>query len=152
MMFKKILVPVDSSGTSMRGLDEAIRVAKATGATLRLVHVVNELILDANYASSMYYDKVIESVRQVGKQALETAGERTKAGQVAFETEMIETIGGRAADEIVREAKRCNADLIVMGTHGRRGFSRLALGSDAELVLRSTPVPVLMIRDQSQRD
>lgn len=59
---------------------------------------------------------------------------------------LLESIGGRAADLIVDQAKQWNADLIVMGTHGRRGLRRLALGSDAELVVRSASVPVLLVR------
>jgi nucleotide-binding universal stress UspA family protein len=54
------------------------------------------------------------------------------------------------ADEIVKQAKEWLADLIVMGTHGRRGLERLAMGSDAELVLRLSPVPVLLVRDRPE--
>jgi nucleotide-binding universal stress UspA family protein len=65
------------------------------------------------------------------------------------ETELFETMGGRASDCIVAAAKQWGADLIVMGTHGRRGMSRLSMGSDAELVVRSTPVPVLLVRERT---
>jgi nucleotide-binding universal stress UspA family protein len=57
-----------------------------------------------------------------------------------------EIVGGPAADVIVREAKKQRADLIVLGTHGRRGMRRLVLGSDAEQVVRMSPVPVLLVR------
>jgi nucleotide-binding universal stress UspA family protein len=69
---------------------------------------------------------------------------------VPHEQKLIETLGGRTADEIVREAKQWPADLIVLGTHGRRGLKRLAMGSDAEMVLRLAPVPVLMVRDEPE--
>ena len=59
---------------------------------------------------------------------------------------MPEIIGGTAAVEITRQARRARADLIVIGTHGRRGLKRLALGSDAEQVVRNSPVPVLLVR------
>jgi nucleotide-binding universal stress UspA family protein len=59
---------------------------------------------------------------------------------------MLEYVGGRAADLILEDAKKWSADLIVMGTHGRRGVRRLVLGSDAEQILRLSPVPVLMVR------
>ena len=58
---------------------------------------------------------------------------------------LVESVGRRVSDCIVAAARQWSADLIVMGTHGRRGMSRLAMGSDAELVVRSTPVPVLMV-------
>ena len=64
---------------------------------------------------------------------------------------MLESIGAPAADFIVAQAKQWPADLIVMGTHGRRGFARLAMGSDAEYVIRMAPVPVLLLRNVPQR-
>jgi nucleotide-binding universal stress UspA family protein len=69
---------------------------------------------------------------------------------VSCEQKLVETLGGRVADEIVKQAKEWLADLIVMGTHGRRGLERLAMGSDAELVLRLSPVPVLLVRDRPE--
>ncbi len=59
---------------------------------------------------------------------------------------MLESIGGVAADFILAQAKEWKADLIVMGTHGRRGLMRLALGSNADLVVRGAAVPVMLIR------
>jgi nucleotide-binding universal stress UspA family protein len=65
---------------------------------------------------------------------------------VRAKTLMRETLGGPAAYTIVRDARRQRADLIVLGTHGRRGLRRLVLGSDAEAVVRTSPVPVLLVR------
>ena len=62
-----------------------------------------------------------------------------------------ESLGTRVADTIVRHAKRCRADLIVMGTHGRRGMGRLIMGSDAELVARYARVPVLLVHERAAR-
>ena len=58
---------------------------------------------------------------------------------------MIESLGLRVADRITADAKRWRADLIVIGTHGRRGMQRLLMGSDAEMVVRNTTVPVLLV-------
>ena len=149
-MYKKILVAVDGSATSLRGLDEALRLAKATGGSLMLVHVVNELIVVGDYAPASYYESIIESLRQSGAKLLEDAAVIVRRAEVPCEQKLIETIGVRVADEIVREAKQWPADLIVLGTHGRRGLKRLAMGSDAELVLRLAPVPVLMVRDKPE--
>jgi nucleotide-binding universal stress UspA family protein len=149
-MYKNILVAVDGSAPSQRGLDEAIRVAKATGARLRLVHVVNELVMTGDQAPASYYSAVIESLRELGAKVLEDGSATVRRADVPCEQKLIETIGGRAADEIVREAKQWPADLIVVGTHGRRGLKRLAMGSDAEMVLRLAPVPVLMVRDKPE--
>jgi nucleotide-binding universal stress UspA family protein len=148
-MYEKILVPIDGSPTSLKGLDEAIKLAKSTGATLKLVHVVNELIIDSGYApgGGMYYSDIIDSLREGGKKTLAAAEVTVRAQSVKFESELLETIGRRASDVIVEQATEWGAELIVMGTHGRRGIRRLALGSDAEMVLRHAPVPVLMVRD-----
>jgi nucleotide-binding universal stress UspA family protein len=149
-MYKRILVAVDGSSTSMRGLDEAVRVAKAMGGRLLLVHVVNELIIGPEFAPSVYYESIIVSLQAAGKQVLEQASSAVRKADVPCEQKLVETMGVRAADELVREAQEWKADLIVLGTHGRRGLKRLVMGSDAELVLRMSPVPVLMVRDRPE--
>ena len=149
-MYEKILVAIDGSSTSLRGLDEALRLVKATGGSLLLVHVVNELVVVGDYAPASYYESFIESMRESGTKVLAEAAARVRRADVPHEQKLIETLGGRTADEIVREAKQWPADLIVLGTHGRRGLKRLAMGSDAEMVLRLAPVPVLMVRDEPE--
>jgi nucleotide-binding universal stress UspA family protein len=148
-MYKRILVPVDGSSTSLRGLDEAIRLAKTSQASLHLVHVVNEFIIDAGYAG-LVTPQLIDSMREGGKRVLADAEAVVRRHDVVFDSALEETIGGRAADCIVAQAKHWRADLIVMGTHGRHGLRRLVMGSDAELVLRFSPVPVLMVRDAAE--
>jgi nucleotide-binding universal stress UspA family protein len=148
-MYKRILVAIDGSATSLHGLNEAIRLAKATGGELMLVHVVNEL-LSLDFAASAYYDKMIESLREAGAKVLEQATTQARRAEVPCEHKLLEAFGGRAAELIVIEAKAWPADLIALGTHGRRGLKRLALGSDAELVVRTSPVPVLLVRDQPE--
>ena len=146
-MYTKILVPIDGSATSVKGLNEAIKLAKALQAKVKLVHVVNELLADYTLAPSVYYEKIIEAEREAGKATLANAQAYARSLDFDVEVELIETIGARASTIIVEAAKQSGADLIVMGPHGRRGLPRLALGSDAELVLRSAHVPVLMVRD-----
>jgi nucleotide-binding universal stress UspA family protein len=148
-VYKKILVAVDGSVTSLRGLNEAIRLAKATGARLLLVHVLNTLILETEIASTAYYQALAEEIRSSGLKILEHAAMVARDAGVPFEQQMVEKIGAHAWKEIVAQASDSGAELIVLGTHGRRGLKRLILGSDAELVLRHAPVPVLMVRDQS---
>ena len=150
-MYEKILVAVDGSPTSLRGLDEAIKVAKAMRGQLLLVHVVNELVIAAESIPTVYYEPVLISLRDSGVKVLEQAMSVARRADVACEQKLLETLGGRAADEIVKQAKEWSADLIVLGTHGRRGLKRLAMGSDAELILRQSPVPVLMVRDQPEQ-
>ena len=145
-MYKRILVPVDGSGTSLKGLNEAIALAQATGAELKLVHIVNEFLDDYAIAPSVNYERIFDSLRDAGQKTLSGANAHAREKGVVTECELNETIGARASNVILEAAKNWHADLIVMGTHGRRGWRRLALGSDAEMVLRSAPVPVLMVR------
>jgi len=145
-MYDKILVPVDGSATSTRGLDEAARLAQTLHSKVKLIHIVNELIIDGGQTVTWGYDKLIEGLREGGKKILDdSVAYAKKQGIKDLESQLFEVIGGRAAHVIVDEARRWSADLIVMGTHGRRGISRLAMGSDAELVLRHAPVPVLVV-------
>src|SRR5690349_6117546 len=144
-MYKNILVPVDGSGPSTRGLAEAVNLAKSEGATLHLVHVVNELVfMDGDIPE--LYDVVVRSLREGGQAVLESAATYVRRNELEPKTYLMERFGGRASDTIVDQAKEVGADLIVMGTHGRRGVSRLTMGSDAELVVRSACVPVLLVK------
>jgi nucleotide-binding universal stress UspA family protein len=148
-MYSKILVPVDGSPTSAKGLQEAIKLAKALGSRLRLVHVVDELIIDYSGlgATNYYSGDIIEGLREGGKQILANAESVVRGSGLEPEAILLEAIGGPSARLIVAQAKEWPADLIVMGTHGRRGIRRIALGSDAEQVIRASPAPVLLVRD-----
>jgi nucleotide-binding universal stress UspA family protein len=146
-VYQKILVPIDGSATSMRGLDEALKIAKTQGSRLRLFHAVNEFVLDYSYGAGLYGTNLIDSLRDAGRNILRQAEALAVQQGVAVESVLAESIGGPAADLIVAQAGEWPADLIVMGTHGRRGLRRLAMGSDAEAVVREAPVPVLLIHD-----
>jgi nucleotide-binding universal stress UspA family protein len=145
-MYKKILVPVDGSTASQRGLAEAIKLAKALNASLRLIHVVDEFVMTVAYSPVPYEPNFNEALLKLGASTLKKAEDAVIAQGLKPEVELIEMLGGRAADKIVEQAQRWGADLIVMGTHGRRGVRRLVMGSDAELVVRESPVPVLLVR------
>jgi nucleotide-binding universal stress UspA family protein len=145
-MYQRILVPVDGSHTSTLGLQKAVRIARDRRARLRLISVVDEFVVTQNFEGFINIGDLINSLRAAGKKAIRKALALTRKHGVKADSALYETMGGRVSDVIVREAKRWRADLIVMGTHGRRGFNRTVLGSDAEAVLRTTPVPVLLVR------
>lgn len=147
-MYKNILIAVDGSTAAQRGLTEGLHLAKATGGRVMLVHVVNAMLLESEIASTAYYQALAEAFRKEGSEILENAAMAAREAGISFEQKMIEKIGAHASDEIVSGARQWRADLIVIGTHGRRGLKRLVMGSDAELVLRHSPVPVLMVRDE----
>lgn len=149
-MYTRILVGVDGSDTSLRGLAEAIRLAKSTGGRLLLVHVLNALVLESEIASTAYYQALAGALRESGARILDHATRMVREADVPFEQKLLEKIGAYASHEIVAAAEEWGADLIVLGTHGRRGLKRLVMGSDAEVVLRRSPVPVLLVRDQPE--
>jgi nucleotide-binding universal stress UspA family protein len=146
MVYKRILVPVDGSSTSKAGLNEALRLAKDQKAKLKLIHIVDELMIFSSSEAGLNIEPIIESMKRGGKRILERAAKMAAARGVRPETELWENATGRVAEVLIGRAKRWRADLIVMGTHGRRGVNRLVLGSDAELVVRNSPVPVLLVR------
>ena len=145
-MYKKILVPVDGSGTSLLGLQHAILLAKDQKATLRLLHVVHDyLVADGRHglASSA---SLLADLREQGQVILKDAVSRASKLGVDAESESVESAMGPVGAVIAESAEKCSADLIVLGTHGRRGIRRLVMGSDAEYVIRTAAVPVLLVR------
>ncbi|MCE9641480.1 MAG: universal stress protein [Betaproteobacteria bacterium] len=150
-MYQRILVPVDGSHTSTLGLQEAIRIAVDRRARLRLISVVDEFIMAQNFEGLVNASDLIDALRDAGKRALNNAVALARKHGVKAEASMFETMGDRVSEVIVRDAKKWKADLIVMGTHGRRGVGRMVLGSDAEAVLRTSPVPVLTVRSPARK-
>lgn len=146
-MYHKILVPIDGSDTSARGLEEALKLAKDQAAKLRLIHVVNELMVVASYEGTIYSGELVQALRDSGQKVLDNARQKVSAAGVQVECELLEAHGGQAGNAIVKDAEQCHADIIVLGTHGRRGLSRLVMGSDAEQVVRQARVPVLLVRN-----
>ena len=150
-MYKRMLIPVDGSDTSNAGLDEALRLAEAHGAEVCLMHIVNEFVLDETWTSGRYSEDLFESLREAGKKILDDAEKAAFAKHVPAIRVMLESIGGVAADLILEQAREWRADVIIMGTHGRRGLFRLALGSDAEQVVRGAETPVILVRKPASR-
>jgi len=149
-VYKKILVPIDGSPASNLGLNEAIKLAKDQGAKLRLFHLVDEYVaVSSTDGTILYAGDLLEALRQGGKKIIEKAEALARRNGLTPESVMLESFGGRAADFIVQQANKWGADLIVLGTHGRRGVKRLVMGSDAEQVVRTTRVPVLLVRSKA---
>ena len=147
--YRKILVAVDGSKASAKGLREALRLAKSARAKLVILHVVDEYpafaAMDAAMAGAPGMD-LVPALKASGR-VLARAKKTADAAGVRATTVLREMLSGPAAYPIVREARKQRADLIVMGTHGRRGVRRLVLGSDAEQVVRTASVPVLLVRE-----
>jgi nucleotide-binding universal stress UspA family protein len=145
-MYQRILVPVDGSQTSNYGLKEAVSLAREQQARLCLVHVVDQSVIPADPNSGLYVRTVTEALRRAGEKVIGDAMKLVKAEGLDAESRTPENFTARVAEAIIEEARKWRADLIVMGTHGRRGVSHLFLGSDAEAVVRMSDVPVLLVR------
>jgi nucleotide-binding universal stress UspA family protein len=147
-MYKQILCPIDGSPTSNCGMMEAIHLAKDQNAKLRFLHVIDMYfpILDATGDFNMV---VIDDVlRENGKKVIHKAEAAAHKAGVEADSRMVEAIGGRVSKFVTQQVKEWPADLIVMGTHGLRGIERLVMGSDAETIVRTSLVPVLLVREQ----
>jgi nucleotide-binding universal stress UspA family protein len=143
------MVAVDGSKNSERAFQEALTLAKDSGGKVRIVHVVDLAgFLDPEYIgpSTEVWDALLKEGRDLLCKAQDVA---TTAGVMA-EASLLEnrSPGSRIAQLLVEEADAWMADLIVAGTHGRRGASRLLLGSVAEHVARLSNTPLLLVRDR----
>ena len=144
-MYQRILVPIDGSATSNCALVEAIKLARQHAAQVELVNVYEDILywVDENYIN---YAELQETIRLNAEKLLTKAQAEVIQAGIPVEAKLLEAKNNRIENVIIEEAKRWQAELIVIGTHGRSGFSRLMLGSVAEGVVRSASIPVLLIR------
>ncbi|ROZ75419.1 universal stress protein [Ramlibacter sp. WS9] len=151
-MYERILVAVDGSETSKRGLGEAVRLAKLTGGRLLLVHAIDDVSFAAAMGaygmdlSGAVAGDWLADLREGGRAILREAEATAGAASVPAETVLGEGFAGPVWEQLCKEAENWKADLIVLGTHGRRGVGRALLGSTAEMVARHATVPVLLVR------
>lgn len=150
-MYKRILVPVDGSETSNKALQAALQMAKESGGCVRIVHLIDASAYMSGSGGYLSFPSDLpRAMRGAGNKVLEDAADLAKAAGVEAETHMFDSFDGRLADVVSDAALQWKADLIVVGTHGRRGVGRVLLGSGAEQILRLSPVPVLVIRSGEQ--
>jgi nucleotide-binding universal stress UspA family protein len=142
-MYRRILVAVDGSYTSNLALQEAFRLGKEAKAKLHLVHVID---VTTGVEGGFNPETFRRMVREEGNELLNKVADLAGQAGVDADTAMLEKIRKRFSKAIANEARRWEADLIFMGTHGRMGIARLVLGSVAEGVVHIAPVPVLLVR------
>jgi nucleotide-binding universal stress UspA family protein len=142
-MYRRILVAVDGSNTSYLALQEALKLAKETKAQLHLVHVID---VTPGVEGGLDPETFHRMVRQDGNDLLSKLASLAGTAGVDAEVVLLEASRRNCSKAIANEARHWEADLIVMGTHGRVGVARLVLGSVAEGVLHIAPVPVLLVR------
>jgi nucleotide-binding universal stress UspA family protein len=147
-MHENIVVAVDGSDGSKCALSQAIQLAKLSGGRLTAIYVLDPSAA-FTYACACDPQILTDAARQVGLSLLHGALAQMRELNIAGDTELVETRG--ITEDIASALMRCvqnrGADLVVMGTHGRRGLRRMAIGSVAEQFLRQATCPVLLIRE-----
>ena len=147
-MYANILVAVDGSEASKYAVNEAIQIARLSGGKLTAVYVLDQSAA-FTYAGACDPHLLTDTARQVGRGFLDKACAKMQKFAVTGDSEIIETqgIGEDVATCLARCAAQFRADLVVMGTHGRRGMRRMVIGSVAERFVRQSTCPVLLIRE-----
>lgn len=150
-MYTHVLVAVDGSNTSKRALTEAIKFAHQQKTQMRLIHVVDQTLSTYEargwVGNEAALETLLKTAQETGVKVLEEASKICQAAGLDIQTAMPKTVGAGIADIILEEAGRWPADMIVLGTHGRRGIQHLMLGSVAEGVMRRAKIPILLVRE-----
>jgi nucleotide-binding universal stress UspA family protein len=146
---KRVLVPIDFSETSDRALDYAIELASRFGAEVTVMHAYELPIYGFPDGALVATVDVATRISEASQQALAAAVEKRLSRGVKLTSVLRD---GVPWEEINAVANEINADIIVMGTHARRGLRRALLGSVAENVIRTTPRPVLTIHGPREHE
>ena len=148
-MYETILFPTDGSDASLGALDHALELAGTYDATLHVLYVVDTSYSYGDFdGAAVDLTPVFEALREEGERTIERVEERAADAGV-------DVVGATREDSavhrsIVEYAEEADVDLIVMGTHGRRGLNRWLLGSVTERVVRAADAPVLTVRTSAE--
>jgi nucleotide-binding universal stress UspA family protein len=145
-MYDTILVPTDGSPAAERAVDHAVELATQFGATVHALYVVDVALYSSLEAG---VDAVMESLEAEGDRAVEDVASRCAAADVETETAVVVGTVHRAIEKHIEDN---DIDLVVMGTHGRKGIERFLLGSVTERTVRTSPVPVLTVSIEDDGD
>lgn len=146
-VFKRILHATDFSKASGPALAKAIALARQNRAPLTIVHVLAPTVIpvggDFGYVPPRTYETLDRNARQYAQKHLAALGARARKAGVRTTVLLVD---GGPSEQIPRAVRRTRADLVVIGTHGRTGLTKVLLGSVAERVVRLAPCPVLTVR------
>jgi len=144
MSFDTVLFATDFSDSSDHAFKYALLLAKKFESRLAIIHVINEPVdLRGFYVPHISFDKLEEEIEQGAWKVMEKFCRTHLQGHEKHDCYVVP---GIPYDEIIKKAEEINANLIVMGTHGRTGFDHVLFGSTAEKVVRKSAVPVMTIR------
>jgi nucleotide-binding universal stress UspA family protein len=144
-MYTRILVPTDGSPTATAGVREAIRLAKGWKVAIRFIHVVDRPSLLRSLLPARAVGEMVRNLQRAGHVAVDGARALAARDHLAAQAVLRIPARGSVAQAIAAEADRWKAELIVMGSHGQRGDSRMMMGSTAQEVIKCARVPVLLV-------
>lgn len=146
MLYKRILIPMDGSKTSMLAFQEAISLAKTMHAKLCILHVIEKIPDLISFPIDVGQYRALATKN--GKKLLEKFKKTAIKHKIPTEIKLIESkdFKQKVSTKISQAAKSWKANVLVMGTHGRSGFNRFMLGSVAEEILKTTKIPILLVR------
>lgn len=150
-MYKRIMVAVDESFMTSQVMESAISLAKATGATMAICHAIDETILAQREVAMMLPNSVgkTEARLRLGAQGfLGRLLEAAQAAGIEAEIKLVESEEKHVSDMLINAAADWQADLLVVGTHGRRGIERFFVGSVAERLVRKGQTSLLLVRGE----
>lgn len=149
-MFNRILISVDGSDTSNKALVAGLQLARETSGSVRLVHFMNEMAYMGGVDPyGTYSADLAGMMREGGAKVLSDAMAVAQSAGVEASQVLLDEPGKRLGEAVSAAATSWGADLVVVGSHGRRGLGRVLLGSGAEQILRLATMPVLVIRSTS---
>jgi len=151
-MCKRIFVAIDGSATAQLALHEAIQFARLPGMSLCIGTVLDTSLLDQNnisMGSLLNPDSVKAELRQAAELLLDNAVAKAKEAGLDPYRILVDSDNQRVAEKILDASKQWDADLIVIGTHGRRGVQRMLMGSVAENLVRIATTSLFLVRRKS---
>ncbi len=146
-LYKKILIATDGSEYTKNAVDNGIELAKNTEAKLYTIYVIDTAAF-ASIPMDAAWESMYELLKQEGDEATKHVAERAQAEGLEVDRFTVE---GHPADEIIKFAEKNSINLIVMGTLGKSGLDRFLLGSVAEKVVRTSRIPVLVVRGKNNQ-
>ena len=154
-MYKNIMVAIDDSDMATLALNEAMNLAYALHSKLYVIHVIDLSLppsTDIAYVA-VDFDKYIKTIKRNGEELLDKVKIMAKNIGVDVDTKLIENKNyGVISEKILESADNLAADLLVLCSHGRRGFRRFFIGSVTEETIRTTKIPVLIVHGNSKED
>ncbi len=143
--YRKILFATDGSESARKATDDVVEFASLSGAKIYAISVIDRSIYSSVPEDMEWEEAMYDRSRELAEEAVSYVEKTVKNEGLEVETVLLE---GNPAEEIVNFAEKNGVDLIIVGSHGKRGVERFLIGSVSEKVFRNAKVPVLVVRER----